>query len=189
VRLFVAIELPDDLRVRLSEMQRALGCESLPVRWVRPEGIHLTLKFLGEVPQDSIDAIGSALARAAMHHAPFRLEGRGIGTFPERGRPRVIWVGLLGDVERIVALARSVEEALAPLGFPPEARRFSPHLTLGRFRGSPHADWRLLLERSSGAPFGSFGVDGFSLFESRLKPEGAEYHALTRFRLGERGEA
>jgi 2'-5' RNA ligase len=189
VRLFVAVELPDALRQRLNEMQRALDGASLQVRWVRSEGIHLTLKFLGEVAQDRLDAIGAALAQVAPRHAPLRLEGRGIGAFPERGRPRVIWAGLTGDVEQIAALARSVEEALEPLGFPRETRPFRPHLTLGRFRGSPRGDWRTPMERSSVAPFGSFEIDRFALFESRLGPGGAAYLALTRFRLGEGAEA
>ena len=166
-------------------MQRALEAATLPVRWVRSEGIHLTLKFLGEVAKDRLDAIGAALAQVAPRHAPLRLEGRGIGTFPERGQPRVIWAGLTGDVEQIAALARSVEEALEPLGFPCENRLFRAHLTLGRFRGSPQGDWRAPMERSSGAPFGSFDIDRFALFESRLGPGGAAYIVITRFRLGE----
>ena len=184
MRLFVAVELPGTLRQRLNEMQRALDGASLPVRWVRSESIHLTLKFLGEVAKDRLDAIDAALAQVAPRHAPLRLEGRGIGTFPERGRPRVIWAELTGDVEQIAALARSVEEALEPLGFPRETRRFRPHLTLGRFRSSPQGDWRTPMELSSGAPLGSFEIDRFVLFESRLGPGGAAYFALARFQLG-----
>jgi len=186
MRLFVAAGVPDEIRTRLSAMKERLEPLSLPIRWVRPEGIHLTLKFLGEVPEDRVERIEGALkgmARGRPHH----LEVRGIGTFPVRGRPRVIWAGLGGDVAEVVRLAASIEDALEQAGLPRETREFRAHLTLGRFRESPRGDWRGGLDRHADGDFGEFRIEAFALYESVLQQGGARYRVVRRFAIdGER---
>ena len=184
MRLFVAAELPEAVRRRLGEAQDRLRHAAIRARWVRPEGIHLTLRFLGEVSQERVAEIDAALRPIAAGHAPCSLEARGIGTFPDRGRPLVIWVGLEGAIERIEALARSLNRALEPLGFARETRPFRAHLTLGRFREAPRGDWRAALQCFVQESFGRFVADRFILYESRLRSDGAVYRELARFDLG-----
>ncbi|MFQ5843649.1 MAG: RNA 2',3'-cyclic phosphodiesterase [Planctomycetota bacterium] len=188
MRLFVAAELPREVRERLVAIRRELEDIPLRVRWVREEGLHLTLKFLGEVAADRLGEIESALPPAGRSTAPFRLEAKGVGAFPEAGTPRVIWVGLRGGVEAAGRLAAALEDALEPLGFARESRSFRPHLTIGRVKGSRPGDWRAGLLRVSGAGAGEFEVKEFILFRSRLGPGGASYEALARFPIASRPE-
>jgi 2'-5' RNA ligase len=187
MRLFVAAELPAELRRRLGEVQRDLKDLPLSVRWVRPEAMHLTFVFLGEVAASRREAIEQALAQpdGAAAVDAFRLTVRGLGTFPGGGRPRVIWAGLEGDRDAAERLKDRLQGVLAPLGFPAESRAFKPHLTLGRVvevRGS--AAGRGALDPFAGAELGSFEVASCILFESRLLPGGAQYTALRGFPLG-----
>ncbi len=179
----MAASVPDGVRSRLGAVREALPQREWPVRWVRPEGIHLTLKFLGEVPAGDAGRIADALAAVTLEGAPIRLEARGIGVFPERGRPRVLWAGLGGEIERLAGLASAVEVALEPAGFPRESRPFRAHLTIGRFRGTPRGDGVAAFEGMAEADFGRFEVDGFALYESRLAPGGATYRVLRGFPL------
>ena len=137
VRAFVAIELPDRAKDALARVVGELRAAQLGgLRAVRPEGIHLTLKFLGDVPADRIDAIGAAAERAAGHHTPFALLLSGVGAFPSGRAPRVLWAGIAGDLDSLGALQASVDGCLADLGFARERRAFNPHLTLARLRDS-----------------------------------------------------
>ena len=188
MRLFVAADLPAGVRARLAEIQERLRRAALPVRWVRPEGIHLTFRFLGEVPATRRTEIEGALRGPARDGAPFRLQAAGLGLFPESGAPRVLWIGVGGDLEPVGALQRAIEAAIEPLGFAPEKRPFHPHLTLGRVKGPGRGDWRNDLRGLSSGDAGGFEVREYVLFESRLGPEGAVYAALARFPLGA-GEA
>jgi len=187
VRLFVAADLPAEVRSRLADLQRDLADLPLSVRWVPPGGVHLTLKFLGEAAPERRAAIEAALAPPAATLAPFHLAAAGVGTFPERGTPRVIWVGLQGDVAAARRLQESVESALAPLGFARDDRPFTPHLTLGRVKGPARGDARPGLARLGQAGASEFVVRDYVLFESRLGPDGASYTPLARYPL--RGEA
>ncbi len=132
-RLFVAIELPEQVRAALAELQARLRRHGLDgLRWVRPEGIHLTLKFLGETPKDRVPEIAAALDAAGKGIAPHELALGALGTFGSRNSPRVVWVDLNGDIEVLLRLQRQVDRALEAIGFPRETRPFSPHLTLAR---------------------------------------------------------
>jgi len=183
VRLFVALDLTRDVRARLEALQAALRTMPLPLRWARPEGIHLTLKFLGEVARERLDEVEAALEAAAPRHAPFLLEAEGVGTFPEAGPPRVIWVGVRDPSGAARALQESIEAELEAIGFARERRGFTPHLTLGRAQGPGRGDWRSFLERSSfGAPE-RFAVGDYVLFLSRPGPGGTAYQALRRYSL------
>ncbi len=185
MRAFVAIELPDSVKKTLAGVVgelRAAGISGL--RPVRPEGIHLTLKFLGDVPADRIGAIGDAIERAAGHHTPFALSLSGVGAFPGGRAPRVLWAGIAGDLERLAALQESVDDCLSELGFARERRAFNPHLTLARLRDSASREDRAhalrVLEAAQPMQNAGFVVDGVALFQSTLAPGGAVYHRLHR---------
>ncbi len=189
VRAFVAIELPPQVRDVLAGLVQELSRARLRgVRLVRPEGVHLTLKFLGDVQVAQVEAIASALARVARAHEPFLLELVGAGVFPERSAPRVLWVGIEGDMEPLRALQRDVEAALETLGFAREERGFKPHLTIGRIReGASPAD-RREAERALASAWTSPGVrmevGSVSLMKSILRPDGAIYERLASVSLG-----
>ena len=185
-RLFVAVELPDDVKQGLAGLQRVLRPYFEDATWVRPEGLHLTLKFLGETPEDRIPAIRGACERAVRSFPAFSLELRGVGVFPDWRRPRVLWVGAHSADDPLVALQSAVERALEPLGYPPETRPFVPHLTLARVKRSHPAAVQKFLEREKAALERSYGVvrvDRVTLFESRLHPQGAVYTPLAHFSL------
>ena len=185
MRLFVAADLPADLRARLATLQRDLRVLRSEVRWVGPEGIHLTFAFLGEVAADRMTAVQEALAAAAGEApAPFRLRAAGVGVFPVRGPLRVVWVGIGGDRAAAARLEQVLAQHLASCGFVREEREFSPHLTLGRVRQERGRGDRSLLERHRSVDLGEFPVDEIILFESRLGPQGARYEALARYPLG-----
>ena len=137
VRTFVALELPGVVGQTLADTIERLKGAAGGVRWVRPEGIHLTLKFLGDVEETRIPEIVAAVQQASGGTAPFTLQTSEVGGFPRLERARVLWVGLEGDLETLAGLQMEVEGALGTLGFPPERRRFFPHLTLGRARRHP----------------------------------------------------
>jgi RNA 2',3'-cyclic 3'-phosphodiesterase len=183
VRLFVAIELPEEIREGLRRLLAELRSLTLPVRWVRPEGIHLTLQFLGEVGEERREPIAAALREVAGLPAPFRLQVEGAGTFPAHGAPRVIWAGIGGEIDPLRLLQEGVGETLRPLGFETERRPFTPHLTLGRVKGKGRGDWRAELQRRAAARPGEFEVREMVLFQSRLEAAGACYDALERIGL------
>lgn len=189
VRAFVAIELPPQVRDVLAGLVQELSRARLRgVRLVRPEGVHLTLKFLGDVQVAQVEAIACALARVARAHEPFLLELAGAGVFPERSAPRVLWVGIEGDMEPLRALQRDVEAALETLGFAREERGFKPHLTIGRIKeGASPAD-RREAERALASAWTSPGVrmevGSVSLMKSILRPDGAIYERLASVSLG-----
>jgi 2'-5' RNA ligase len=189
LRLFVALELPSAVLDGLAAVQDRLRREhaSRAVRWVQMSGIHLTLKFLGETPAANRAPIAAAVHQAAAGYTPLSLTAVGLGCFPNARQPRVVWVGLEGDLAALAALQRSVERALAPLGFPPEKRGFSPHLTLGRVRREASAAdakalGRLIEETSIGL-VGAWTADAVSLMRSELGRDGARYTCLDRVTL------
>ena len=181
LRLFTAVELPPGVRQQLAELIAALSAD-LPrgsVRWVRPEGIHLTLKFYGEVSGDKLPGLQAVVTGAAAGVRPLALEMSGLGVFPNLSRPRVIWAGLAGELDRLKALQRAVEAASRPLGFEPEARGFTPHLTLGRVEPGWRPADRLSLEaafaRLGPGVRGAFAAGTLALMRSDLRPGGAVY--------------
>jgi 2'-5' RNA ligase len=189
-RTFIAIVLPEPIIRQLAQVQRQLERQAPleSVRWVKPEGIHLTLKFLGDTPVGKLDAIRAALAAVASRASPCAFTVGGLGCFPNPRRPRVIWVGVQTAGGELAALQRAVEAAMAPLGFPPEGREFTPHLTLGRVRDRiPSADLSRLGALVSSTDIGTLGevqAHSFALIQSVLKPSGAEYTPLAEFRMG-----
>ena len=187
VRLFVACEVPEDARETIGEIIETLKDRSgSAVRWIRPEGVHVTLKFLGEVPVRQLPAIKLAIQEAVVGHSPFELEFSNIGTFGGREGLRIMWVGIAGDVLRLEALVRAVNAALAVVGFEPERRPFRPHLTLGRVRDEIGTRHRAEIEVAVGktdVPDVSWRTAQVSLMRSRLGPGGASYEVLATFPL------
>ena len=185
IRSFIAVAVDDGIIARLAALQGELRRADAPVSWVRPEGMHLTLKFLGNVPEARIPDIGDALREVAAGRATFRVSMEGTGAFPNPRRPRVIWADVRDGRETLVELAGAVDAALAGLGFPPEDRPFSPHLTLGRVKISSHLEKLMaLLESHAGDRFGEMAVTEVILFQSELSPKGAKYTPLRRMTLG-----
>ena len=186
-RLFVAVELDGHVRQALDRLQHELQRHGLRgLRWVRPEGIHLTLNFLGETPREKVAAISQALAASTSGVPRHELSLGKLGTFGSRGVPRVLWVDLDGDVEPLRRLAEQVERALVPLGFPPEGRRFSPHLTLARVRPESARDLAGPLSQAvetMSMPKATVSVSEVSLMQSKLGPGGAVYTQLQAFPL------
>ncbi len=180
LRLFIAVELPEEVLRRLGEVLAGLRQQRLPgIRWVRPEGIHLTLKFLGGVEESRIPGIVLAMEKAVAGVRPFTLRMEDAGAFPNMRSPRVVWLGVNGDVAPLVGIQQRLEEALEAQGFERESRKFSAHLTLGRVNGrlTPREIEGLAaamgqVQRMEAA---EIPVNSISLMESTLRPDGAEY--------------
>jgi 2'-5' RNA ligase len=187
IRSFIAIEVASNVGQSLGELQEELARDvpGRAVRWVEPGNIHLTLKFLGDTETSAVGAIKSRLEEVASGFGPFEIRLGKLGCFPNPRRPRVVWVGIEGDLEPLLGLQQAVEQSLAELGWPPESRRFHPHLTLGRVKDS-----RQVIEAR--LPWGRQPADGqqhvteVCLIESDLQPTGAVYTVLKRVSLANR---
>jgi 2'-5' RNA ligase len=184
VRLFVAIELPEDVRAEVARATAPLRTLDDALRWTRTASLHLTLAFLGETPAERVPALAGALADAAAPVAPFAMALRGIGAFPALRRPRVVWVGAMAGVELVTLNAR-VESALAPHGYAPERRPFAPHLTVARVRGTRARRIDGLEERAGEVTLDtSLTVREVALMVSFPEPGGARYERLAGAALG-----
>lgn len=180
MRLFVALDIPDAIRAALAKLIERLQGTARGARWVRAESVHVTLKFIGEVPEERISAIEEALAR--VHNgAPVEADFHGMGFFPNERRPRVLWVGVKAP-PNLAELAAAVGANLTKLGIEGETRAYAPHLTLARFKSEEGLP-RLLDEiRKIGAPeFGTIRTSEFHLFRSELLRGGARYTRLKTF--------
>ena len=179
IRTFIAVDLPESVTRALQTAQQRLKSHRFDIRWVKPGNIHLTLKFLGDISPAEVGAIREALRSAAADMAPFPLAARGAGVFPGIKRPRVVWVGLTGEVPALFALQQSVEKALAAIGFPAEKRPFKAHLTLGRVKGRVRpTDLLAALQELGDWASPAFTVNRVTFFQSDLRPEGAVYTRL-----------
>ena len=175
-RAFIAVDLPESVKSFLSEAQKALKRYGFRVKWIRPQNIHLTLKFLGDTATVDINKIAEAMRLAASECPGLSLAARGIGVFPNVRRPRVIWAGLDGQLETLADLQRALEAQLADLGFARDSRPFKSHLTLGRVKGKIAPDQiKTAMEKLKGFESESFGINEIVLFKSELRPAGAVY--------------
>ncbi len=184
MRLFIAIELPESLKREIGNLQDRLKQGGAGANWTRPEGIHLTLKFLGEVEESRVAAIEAALAATCRGTGWLQLEVMGAGAFPNTKAPRVLWVGVRGETEKLQALQAAVENAMTALEFEPEERKFSPHLTLARIKfPNPRDNWQQRIAALGEVNLGGFKASAVSLMKSELRRDGAVYTEITRVDL------
>ena len=184
IRAFIAINLDPQVVEEIAKIQAVLKKAGGDIRWVRPEGFHLTLKFLGDIQRDQVTAILAALQDALKGQSPLFVIAQGLGVFPHVKRPRVLWVGLQG--EGLKELNDKIEQALIPLDFPPEDRDFTPHLTLGRVRSL--RGWEKVLpamQEKQAEWFGESRVNEVVLYRSDLGPDGAVYTPLGKIALAD----
>ena len=176
MRTFLAITLPDRLRAELAALQDQLRATEADVNWVEPAHLHLTLKFLGEMAEERLPELVAVLTTAVSAIPRFTLSADGVGAFPTERHPKIIWVGLQRDVERLGQLARAVDAACAHMGFPTETRPFAAHVTLGRVR-TPRRLAALSdsLARTAFASTTEIPVTTVTIFESRLSSRGPTY--------------
>lgn len=180
MRVFVALDIPEEVRQRIGEFAREMRDRAPQARWVRVDGIHVTLKFIGEVSPERVEEIRRALA-SVRAPAPVEMDFRDAGFFPDERRPRVFWVGIQASPV-LAELAGEIERSLEPLGIARESRPFQPHLTLARFeRPSTSGDLRRALAEGGQREFGSAVAREFHLYQSQIGKGGAKYTRLESF--------
>jgi 2'-5' RNA ligase len=192
LRTFIAVELPAEIRnllaARQDELRAAMGTASAAVRWSRPEGMHLTLQFLGDVPSDRIQPIATAVREGCAARKSIALVLGRTGAFPGLTRPRVLWIGLEGDTGRLQTLQSHIAERLQALGYRPD-KPFQPHVTLGRLRDTARRDesetvsWALRAQENKPIERVPFSAHHVSLMQSELRPGGSIYTELAGFEL------
>jgi len=183
MRTFIAVELPENIKNKIGELQTPLKRTNAFVSWVKPENIHITLKFLGEVPEEKINEVFSATEAALKETKKFKMNLKGTGAFPDFRRPRVIWVGTGKGGEELSNMANKIEEEMEKIGYPKENRKFSPHFTIGRVK-SPK-DIEKLMERVKTTDFETedIEVNEVTVMKSQLHPAGAIYTPLEKIPL------
>lgn len=183
IRTFIAIDLSEEVRAVLADAGETLAqrVPSGAVKWVMPEKMHLTVRFLGNTRVAQLDDLSAALDRTASRHSPFSLQLNQLGCFPNERRPRVIWVGVQGDMAQAMDLRADIDETVAEMGWEPEQRSFHPHLTLGRVKDKGAT---VDLPWGQGVAPAVLDVDAVHLFQSELKPSGAVYSIRHTSRLG-----
>lgn len=183
IRAFIAVNLAAPVIEEIAKVRSTLQDVQGDIRWTRSEGLHLTLKFLGDIARNQVEPILAAMGEAMRERQPFHILVQGLGAFPNLRRPRVLWAGLSG--EGLQEMSVAIETALMPLDFPPEEREFTPHLTLGRVRSL--RGWDRVLAVVKGyehARFGESMVEQVTLYQSELRPDGAVYSPLGSVPLG-----
>jgi len=187
IRSFIAIELPDELKLELDQLETRLkSVQQSWVKWVDPDSIHLTLKFLGNIALDRTGEITRAMEEAAQGISPFQLQVSGLGVFPNLRRVQVAWVGMSGEIDKLGQLQQRIESNMANLGFAPESRRFTPHLTIARLRNQASLNERQRFGKLiADTQFitATIEVDAISLMKSQLTREGAIYSRISLVKL------
>jgi len=181
IRAFIAFELPGSVIALLADLQHQMKSTGIRAKWVRPENIHLTLKFLGTIQAGDIDTVVRCMSESIHGSAPITLTAKGVGVFPGIQRPRVIWVGLAGQTQLLVEMQGKLEDGLAAIGFPKENRAFRGHLTLGRVKEAVNPGIiSQFIQENQGLQSDEFRVDAIDLFQSTLNPTGSVYTKLQR---------
>lgn len=184
LRCFIAIEIPEPVKKKISEFIDILKKYNVDIRWITPENLHLTLKFLGSTPEVLLPKIRESLINIVLSHEPFYIKIYTTGVFPNRRHPRVIWIGV-EDSGVLNKLKRHIEDSMALLGYQKEDREFNPHLTLGRVRSQKGiANLVKELDNFREKDFGSVNVESIKLMKSELKPKGAEHSCLHEIPFG-----
>ena len=184
IRSFLAIELPKAILKKVAEIQGDLKSSHADVRWVSPEKIHLTLKFFGNIEEERVEAIVSAIEDSVRQTQVFAIRAKGTGAFPHWRTPRVIWMGLIDGKGILIPFQKQLDTDLKGIGFEPEGRGFQPHLTLGRVNSSRGKEELIRrIERFREEDFGEIPVEKVILFKSDLRPSGPIYTPLREMRL------
>jgi len=185
IRSFLAFELPVEIREQIRVISKELKKTALPVRWVKVDNIHLTILFLGSVDEDTIGDIEEKVNVVVKGFSAFKTKLNAVGAFPHWKRPRVIWIGLNGDIGRLSNLRNKLQEELKVLGFMPEKRPFRPHLTLGRFKGpiDRGEDMKWILDRHRDINSDLYQLNELILYKSDLKPDGPVYTKMATWPL------
>jgi 2'-5' RNA ligase len=188
IRSFIAIELPSEIRSKLDELQKELKQSKLQqVKWASPSGIHLTLKFLGNIDAGDTAKITGAIREGCRGYKKFTLELSGLGVFPNFRRPRVIWLGVGGQMDILLKLQKQIDDELELIGFPREKRPFSPHITLGRVRDSvtsyEQEQYGGVIQNKKYNEIHVVTVASVNLMRSELQPAGAVYSELASIKL------
>lgn len=181
MRTFIAIEIDDTLRNRLAAIRDELQLQDPVMRWVKPDRMHLTLRFLGEIDPSLVTPVTKAIQNASQGVKPFELKFKGLGFFPNAGKPRVFWVGIRDQDKTLELLVRSLELELMKIGFEREKRPFRPHLTLARIKGKITGGIHIGDEAQS--EYGQQSVSSIKLFKSDLRPQGPIYTLLSEVDL------
>jgi 2'-5' RNA ligase len=182
MRLFIAVNFPDEVKQTLGDFIRSLSKVPSDLKWVKEDNLHLTIQFLGNVSQEQVPAVSTALQNSLAGIAPFKLTLEGVGAFPSVERPRVFWAGISGETAPLLKLQRQVQREMELLGFEPEKRRFSPHLTLARAR-SPYGFSEVMDQALEGTGkgqiFGTARIESIELMLSELQAKGPRYSVLS----------
>jgi RNA 2',3'-cyclic 3'-phosphodiesterase len=186
IRTFIAVKLPDHVIRKLSELQKDLKKLGLRMKWSRPENIHLTLKFLGDIYQEDVDPVCRIVDASFKGIKPISLCAAGVGFFPGIRRPRVLWTGISGQTDLLGKMHYAIDEGLHSLGFERDERRYTGHLTLGRFKGQQDPEPLIDMMKSYKDMISDdFLVDAVFVYKSDLKPSGPIYTNLSSIRLGQ----
>jgi RNA 2',3'-cyclic 3'-phosphodiesterase len=185
MRIFIALDIPGEIRARMLEYAERTRRLAPEARWARPEGLHVTLKFIGETSDQRVEDIRNALK--SVKAAPFAVAFENVGFFPNSRTPRVFWIGVEGGSD-LSRLAASIDRQTGTLGFPREERAFHPHLTLARSGSSPGGEHQLkplaaLLESEPPPQFGTMTAREFFMYRSQPQRGGSQYTKLERFRF------
>jgi len=187
MRAFIAIELSPEIKKALARLVKDLQKEGIQGRWVPPNNIHLTLRFLGNIQDEHVGDIERLMEEAAKGFHPFTVSLEGLGAFPHAARPRVLWVGVVEGKDPLSRLQERLERGLASMGFPPEEKAFKPHLTVARFKFPKEEVRRRVYQacrKREKAGWGAMEAASVVLFESILSPQGARYRKVKEVALG-----
>src|SRR5262249_43454529 len=180
MRTFIAVEIPEQIKTELAKLQNDLRRAQADVSWTKPENIHLTLRFLGEIAEGRLEALKRICADSAAEFRPFTLALNGAGVFPNFRQPRVLWAGLAGEIEIAAQLQKRLEDGLVSVGFAPEDKPFKPHLTVGRVKSGKNARQVAAMAEIYQFPSLSFEVGEIVLMKSELHPAGSRYMPLAK---------
>lgn len=184
IRAFISIEIPQEIKEKISLIQEQLRVIETPISWVRLDSIHLTLKFLGNIPEEQIPDIKKCIVTAVSGISPFKVNVKGGGVFPNLNYPRVIWLGLEDKTDSLFKLQKGIDGCLEKIGFEPEERGFTPHLTLGRVKSLKGKNQLIrTIHIYKDIEVGEIYVDRIKLMRSQLNPAGAIYTVLEKVKL------
>lgn len=188
LRCFIAIEIPETIRKSISDIIDGLKKSGSDVKWVADENIHITLQFLGETEESVIPAIKEALDKILAPYSPFYIKITDIGCFPDRRRPRVIWVGM-EESQTLINLRKDIAEELVKFGYQKEERGFTPHVTIGRVKSNKNMNKLLKrIDEVKTTRFSDFQAQHITLMKSELKPSGAKHYSLAEIPFGRRNK-